>query len=71
MTTALKINREPISDEEKERRRIIVEHAHQSNAIEGVDASHPVADKIFEAFIEGEIEIEDLVPAINKAMDYK
>lgn len=51
--------------EEMDRRRLIVRDAHHSNRVEGV-APNPKVEHIFEAFIAGEIEAEQLVPYLTR-----
>ncbi len=48
-----------ITDEEKEKRREAVESAYASNRIEGLESS-PEAIKIFDLFINGEIDIDEV-----------
>ncbi|MFO1117162.1 MAG: antitoxin VbhA family protein [Beijerinckiaceae bacterium] len=54
-----KANASPISTEEQTRRRQAVAQAHAHNRIEGIPTD-PSAEPIFEAFINGEIDIDEL-----------
>jgi hypothetical protein len=54
----------PTSPEEVERRRRIVEAAHHNNLMAGIERD-PTTDPIFEAFIRGDIDIMDILPAIR------
>jgi hypothetical protein len=53
-----------ISAEEMERRREALRQADASNRIEGVFRG-PETDPIFEAFIRGEIEVEEINPRLK------
>ncbi|WP_404286634.1 antitoxin VbhA family protein [Microvirga sp. RSM25] len=50
--------------EEVERRRKIVEAAHHNNLMAGIERD-PTTDPIFEAFISGDIDITDILPAFR------
>lgn len=63
MEPALK-KRAKISQAETERRREIVYRADRSNELEGGYRS-PETDAIFEAYIHGEIEVEDLTAKVK------
>jgi hypothetical protein len=54
----------PIPPEEVEHRRKIVEAAHHNNLMAGIERD-PTTDPIFEAFIRGDIDITDMLPAIR------
>jgi hypothetical protein len=54
----------PTPPEEVERRRKIVEAAHHNNLMAGIERD-PATDPIFEAFISGDIDITDILPAIR------
>jgi hypothetical protein len=54
----------PASPEEVERRRKIVEAAHHNNLMAGIERD-PTTDPIYEAFIRGDIDITDILPAIR------
>ncbi len=54
----------PTSPEEVERRRRIVEAAHHNNLMAGIERG-PTTDPIYEAFIRGDIDITDILPAIR------
>jgi hypothetical protein len=54
----------PTRPEEVERRRKIVEAAHHNNLMAGIERD-PTTDPIFEAFISGDIDITDILPAIR------
>lgn len=54
-----------ITAEEIERRREIVRRADHENLLEG-QKRDPATDHIFEAFIQGEIEVRDLVPRLKE-----
>ncbi len=54
----------PISAEEVDRRREIVRRADHENALEG-QTRDPATDHIFEAFIHGEIEANEIVPRLT------
>jgi hypothetical protein len=53
-----------ISAEEMERRREALREADASNRIEGV-FREPESDPIFEAFVRGEIEVEEIIPRLK------
>jgi hypothetical protein len=59
-----KVGAPPTSPEEVERRRRIVEAAHHNNLMAGIERD-PTTDPIFEAFIRGDIDITDILPAIR------
>lgn len=52
-----------LSPEETERRRLIVRDVHHSNRIEGV-AANPDVEHVFDAFIVGDIEADQIVPRL-------
>lgn len=54
-----------ISAEEVTRRREIVRRANHENLLEGATRD-PETDHIFEAFINGEIEVTELVPRLKE-----
>jgi hypothetical protein len=54
----------PIPPEEVERRRRIVEAAHHNNLMAGIERDL-TTDPIFEAFIRGDIDMKDILPAIR------
>ncbi|UVF20550.1 antitoxin VbhA family protein [Microvirga terrae] len=54
----------PTPPEEVERRRKFVEAAHHNNLMAGIERD-PTTDPIFEAFIRGDIDITDILPAIR------
>lgn len=54
----------PISEAEKERRRRIVRRAFRSNAMEGL-RPNPDCQPVFDAYIAGEIEFDELGPRID------
>jgi hypothetical protein len=54
----------PIPQEEVERRRKMVEEAHHNNFMAGIERD-PTTDPIYEAFIRGDIDITDILPAIR------
>jgi hypothetical protein len=54
----------PTTPEEVERRRRIVEAAHHNNLMAGIERDS-TTDPIFEAFIRGDIDITDILPAIR------
>ena len=56
-----------ISPEEMERRRRAIQKAAHSSAMEGAKRD-PRADPIFESFINGEIEMSDVVPMLKQAL---
>jgi hypothetical protein len=58
----------PIPQEEVERRRRIVEEAHHNNLMAGIRRD-PETGPIYEAFIRGDIEVTDLLPAIRSLRD--
>ena len=53
-----------ISATEMERRREVVHQADTNNRIEG-QFSHPGAEAVFEAFIIGAIELDEILPGIR------
>jgi len=53
-----------LAPEEMQRRRKIVEEAHHSNLMAGTRRNR-ILDPIYEAFIQGEIELADILPAIR------
>lgn len=59
LTTRLRI-----ADEEMKRRKEAVRRADAHNRIEGL-ARTPETDAIFEAYVRGEIETDELVPRIK------
>jgi hypothetical protein len=61
---AAKTLKNKISSEEMERRRKRVERANAHNRIEGI-CRDPESDPIFEAYIRGEIEIDEILPRIQ------
>jgi hypothetical protein len=61
---ARKVGAPPIPLEEIERRRRIVEAAHHNNLMAGIERD-PTTDPIFEAFISGDIDITEILPAIR------
>jgi hypothetical protein len=56
-----------ITLEEMERRRKALERADAHNRIEGI-MPDPVTDPIFEAFVRGEIELDEMQPLIQAAL---
>jgi hypothetical protein len=54
----------PTPPEEVERRRKIVEEAHHNNLMAGIGRD-PTTDPIYEAFIRGDIDVTDILPAIR------
>jgi hypothetical protein len=56
-----------ITLEEMERRRKALERADAHNRIEGI-MPDPVTDPIFEAFVRGEIELDEMMPLIQAAL---
>ncbi|MCL2714130.1 MAG: antitoxin VbhA family protein [Alphaproteobacteria bacterium] len=65
MNVATRITPSRITAEEMERRRKMVQSAVHSNAMEG--ARHcPDVDPIFDAFINGDIEVTEILPLIKK-----
>jgi hypothetical protein len=54
----------PTPPEEVERRRRIVEAANHNNLMAGIERD-PTTDPIYEAFIRGDIDITDILPAIR------
>jgi hypothetical protein len=54
----------PTPPDEVERRRKIVEAAHHNNLVAGIERD-PTTDPIYEAFIRGDIDIMDILPAIR------
>jgi hypothetical protein len=56
-----------ITAEEIARRRKAVEQADANNRIEGIFRD-PASDEIFEAFIRGDIELDDLVPRLKAGL---
>ena len=56
-----------ITAEEVARRRKAVEQADANNRIEGIFRD-PASDEIFEAFIRGDIELDDLVPRLKAGL---
>ncbi|WFU07272.1 hypothetical protein QA648_34955 (plasmid) [Rhizobium sp. CB3171] len=54
-----------ISAEEIERRRDIIRRVDHENLLEG-QRRHPETDHIFEAFINGEIEVSEMMPRLKQ-----
>jgi hypothetical protein len=58
----------PIPPEEVDRRREIVDEAHHNNLMAGIERDQ-ATDPIYEAFIRGDIDVTDLLPAIRSLRD--
>jgi hypothetical protein len=58
----------PLPQEEIERRRKIVEAAYHNNLMAGIERDQAI-DLIYEAFIRGDIDITDVLPAIRSLRD--
>ncbi len=56
--------RAKISAAEMERRRNALRNADANNRLEG-QFSSPASDKVFEAFVHGEIELHEVLPRIK------
>jgi hypothetical protein len=67
-TAVRKAGKPSTPPEEVERRRRIVEAAHHNNLMAGIGRD-PTTDPIYEAFIHGDIDITDLLPAIRSVRD--
>ncbi len=67
LATVNRIHHAPvrISAEEIERRREIVRRVDHENLLEG-QKRHPETDHIFDAFINGEIEVTDMMPRLKQ-----
>ncbi|MGF9760709.1 hypothetical protein AAII07_36525 [Microvirga sp. 0TCS3.31] len=58
----------PIPQKEIERRRKIVEGAHHNNLMAGIQRDQAL-DPVYEAFIHGDIDVTDILPAIRSLRD--
>lgn len=59
--------RPKITAEESARRRCDLDLARHNSLMEGA-SSDPGTDPIFEAYVEGELELSELLPLIKKAL---
>lgn len=64
ITSTRPVRTRPISSAERERRREALRQADASNRIEGQFRS-PDTDAVFEAFVQGEIELDDILPRLK------
>lgn len=67
MALALKQKAPAITADEMERRRKMVRSAFRSNAMEGL-RPNPACQPVFDAFIAGEIEIDEMMPRVKSIL---
>lgn len=67
MALALKQKTPAITHEEMERRRKMVRSAFRSNAMEGL-RPNPACQPVFDAFIAGEIELDEMMPRVKSIL---
>lgn len=70
MALAVKPKAQAITPEEMERRRNMVRSAFRSNAIEGL-RPNPACQPVFDAFIAGEIELDEMMPRVKAILGIK
>ncbi|HHV66545.1 antitoxin VbhA family protein [Ochrobactrum oryzae] len=67
MALALKQKAPAITADEMERRRKMVRSAFRSNAMEGL-RPNPACQPVFDAFIAGEIELDEMMPRVKSIL---
>ncbi|THK33766.1 antitoxin VbhA family protein [Ensifer aridi] len=70
MALAVKPKAPAITPEETERRRKMVRSAFRSNAMEGL-RPNPACQPIFDAYIAGEIELDEMMPRVKAILGIK
>ncbi|RCS21490.1 hypothetical protein DUT91_23740 [Phyllobacterium salinisoli] len=70
MALALKPKAPAITPEEMQRRRKMVRSAFRSNAMEGL-RPNPACQPVFDAYIVGEIELDEMMPRVRAILGIK
>ncbi len=64
MASTLISRKAQISSTEMERRRVALQHVQASSRLEG-QYSSPESNKVFESFVQGEIDLDEIAPLIK------